>query len=140
MSLNALPTELLEIIIQDTIPEGFEGVALTCKRLHSICLPFIPRHNELSVQFSKFVYRTSTLKSKHDIWTSLDLIARIAAEPIVARYIRHADFRKDSLSRYMPRRRRPFMGDDREDVDYHGAVAYLLANSAYLKQAGFEWD
>ncbi|KAL9007488.1 MAG: hypothetical protein Q9180_009641, partial [Flavoplaca navasiana] len=66
------------------------------------------------------------------IWTAFDLIIRIAVNPIIARYVMHADFTWDSSSHNRPREllADSLCGDD---------VLKLLATSAELKQAGLDW-
>ena len=134
MALTRLPTELLDNIITHTLAEGFEGVALTCRRIYALCTPFIERHNTLRSHFSSFNYLHQWHDPSYTIRTAFDLITRIAVEPIVARYVRHADFKIDSLS---------IRGRPREfgaDVHCGDAVARLLAASPYLKQAGLDWQ
>jgi hypothetical protein len=97
MSLTDLPPELLEQVVIRAIPEGFESLALCCKPIFGIRTPFIARHNQFCQQYTNFVYRGSCLRDEHGAWTSFDLIAQIAPEPIIARYIRRADFERDSF-------------------------------------------
>ena len=138
MALINLPPELLELIIIHTLPEGFEAFSLTCKSIFSMCSPFITHHNLLRKDFSVFRYSRESGGSRHDIWTAFDLLARIAAEPVIGRYIRDAEFKMDST--FLQKRERPDLEIDVEDVDYGGAVAQLLAESAYLRLAGLEWE
>ena len=56
MALTLLPTELLENIIMHVLPEGFESVAVTCKKIYCICVPFIEQHNILCSRFHHFTY------------------------------------------------------------------------------------
>ncbi len=65
------------------------------------------------------------------IRTAFGLIRRIAVEPVVARYIRDADFENDTRSR--PR-------ELLASVHSGGAVVRLLADSPYLEQAGLDWQ
>lgn len=65
--------------------------------------------------------------------SAFNLIALIAVEPVIAHYIQEADFANDSLFT---------RSKDRviaTNVDHDGAVIELLANSSYLKEAGFDW-
>ncbi|KAI3327060.1 F-box domain protein [Xylariaceae sp. AK1471] len=130
-TLAGLPTELLDEIILHTLPEGFESLALTCRRIYKLCTPFIERHNHLRSQFQKFWYMEySRDPSLSPIRTAFDLITRIGLEPIVARYIRDADLERDCFpSRfYVP------------DLDRGGPVVkQLLAESPCLAQAGLDW-
>jgi hypothetical protein len=136
MALIDLPTELLEQIILHTLPEGFEGFALSCKSILATCTPFIIHHNLLRKNFTTFRYSREGGSSPHDIWTAFDLIARIAAEPVIGRYIRHAEFKMDST--FLQKRERPDLEVDVEDVEYGGAVAGLLAEFPYVRLAGLD--
>lgn len=92
MALLELADELLMLIVEHAIPEGFESLCLTCYKLHMLCKPSIRQHNELRSQFRNFTY----LGLEKHIRTSFELIARIAEEPVVARHIEHADFKADT--------------------------------------------
>ncbi|PQE08994.1 f-box domain protein [Rutstroemia sp. NJR-2017a WRK4] len=130
MSLTGLPNELLHKIIPHTLPEGFEGLALTCKRFYALCTPFIETHNKLRSRFHNFTYfdEFNDPRGAVSIKTAWDLIIRIAIEPVVARYIRNADFRRDSI----PVRTRPHPRRGE-------AVMRLLGDSPHLEQAGLSW-
>ena len=133
-ALTSLPTELLDKIIPHVLPEGFESLALTCRTIYELCTPFIQRHNHLSSQFQKFRYREiSRDPSLSPIRTAFDLITRIAIEPMVARYIKDADFNRDS---FPPRARLPQLVPD---VHRGGPVVTLLVDSPYIGQAGLDW-
>lgn len=92
MALIDLPDELLAIIVDDTTPEGFESMCLTCRRLHIFCKPLSTKHNVLRSQFRNIDYYEKVADPSFTIRISSELITRIAEEPIVARYIQHADF------------------------------------------------
>ena len=134
MSLFQLPDELLVEIIRHAIPEGFENLALSCTRLYGLCAPLFTRHRELRKRFDHVTCRDKTIdisSSPYEFSTAYDLIDEIAADPIIARYIRSADFEVgEELREYDPYPR-PF--------DAHGLVAKLMARSSYLKQAGLDW-
>ncbi|KAL9127513.1 MAG: hypothetical protein Q9217_003623 [Psora testacea] len=134
MALTRLSTELLESIVLHVLPEGFESVALTCKRIYAICIPFIERHNILRSQFHNFTYYAKMTDPSFTIRTAWDLITRIAVEPLVARYVRHAHFKVDS--HFM--RRRPYQFN--ADAHCGAAVVRLLADSPYLEQANLDWQ
>lgn len=96
MALLDLPDELLALIVAHTIPKGFESLCLTCHKLHTLCKPSIRQHNELRSHFRIFNYFAKDRYPSFTIRTSFELIARIAEEPVVARYIEHADFKVDT--------------------------------------------
>ena len=131
MALMQLPNELLNKIVMHVLPEGFESLALTCRRIYALCTPFIEHHNKLRAQFRTFKYFRRQGHPDSDIGTGFDLLTRIAVEPIVARYIQEADFYNDGVFR------------SRELVEFaqpDGPVGRLLAQSPYLKQAGLDWQ
>ena len=135
MALTRLPAELLDQIIAHVVPDGFESVAVTCRKIHALCTPFIPRYNALRSRFHHFDYYDHPEDSSSTIATALDLIACIAVEPQIARYVRDADFKVDGLSFV---RRRPCAASP----EIHGgdAVVRLFADSPYLKEAGLAWQ
>jgi hypothetical protein len=95
MALLELSDELLTLIVSHATPEGFESLCLACHRLHMFCKPLIKQHNVLRSQFRNFNYYEKIADPSFTIRTSFELIARIAEEPVVARYIQHADFMMD---------------------------------------------
>ncbi|KAI0975909.1 F-box domain protein [Xylaria arbuscula] len=130
----SLPNELLDEIIEHSVPEGFESLALTCKELYALCTPFIEHHNYLRRSFRAFVYCDFPREpSTGIIFQAFDLIARIAADPIVARYIIDADFGYDS---FPSRARAP---TDVPNMNDGGPLATLFADSSYLARAGLDW-
>ena len=132
MALTRLPPELLEPIIKLSIPESFDSLTVTCKKIYMICAPFIQEYNALRSRFRNFAYHDSSPASP-TIMSASTLIKRIAVEPIAARYIRHADFRHDSPRRHLLPPNFLADSDCREDV------IRLVADSPYLKQAGLGW-
>lgn len=133
MALTRLPTELLEIIITHVLPEGFESVAVTCRKIYALCIPFFQRHNALRSRFLHFTYHENPNDPSPTIATAADLIRRIAVEPVVARYVRYADFKRDSPRSYIIPR--GFVAD----ADCRDDVIRLFANCPYLEQAGLDW-
>ncbi|KAK8013253.1 f-box domain protein [Apiospora marii] len=129
-----LPPELVTQVITESLPEGFESLALSCKAIHELCKPFIEHHNLLRSQFHRFRYGLlSTPEPQNPLWRPIrcayTLLERIAEEPVVARYIQHADFALDG--QLSP----PALAC----LDHGGPVATLLADSPYLRDAGFCW-
>ncbi|KAL9619540.1 MAG: hypothetical protein Q9160_005816 [Pyrenula sp. 1 TL-2023] len=134
MALARLCGELLDIVIASALPKGFESLALTCKRIYTRCVPFIGHHNLLRSQFSKVDYYFAKKPIWFPIKSAFGLIIRIAYDPIVAHYIQYADFTVDGfLTQARPR-------DLSEEVHGGGALARLLSESPYLKQAGLDWN
>lgn len=134
-SLLQLPEELLNVIVQATIPEGVESLATTCHALHRLCTPFLKRHNFLRTHFHHFAYNTYPPDSRLLKYNpgAYDLISHIAKDPIIARYITHADLHCDTW----PPRARPL--PSMPDIDDGGPLVALFANSPALRMAGLEW-
>ena len=133
----SLPTELIEMIIIQAIPEGFESMAMTCQKVHAICVPFIEEHTlqkPLHSQFHHFSYYDKTNHQSYPIRGSLDLIERITDNPRIARYIRNADFTIDGVSRGDSYRKslKDCLGSD--------PLRRIFADSPHLKEAGLDWQ
>ncbi|KAL8837318.1 MAG: hypothetical protein Q9170_002575, partial [Blastenia crenularia] len=121
------------VIVQYSMPEGFESIALTCKQIHATCRPFLDIHNSRSSQFDTFAYTGDRHGWIYNLRTAYQLIIPIAVEPIIARHIRHADFAHDSrFTRCIPH-------DLLFDDNYEADVRQLLATSPYLQQCGLDW-
>lgn len=131
-----LPNEILELIIAESRPDGFEGLALTCWRLYTLSHPLIRRHKQLRRRFENFLYFYVHLGQS--LVAASDIISLVAHEPVVARYIKSANLEADSeyLARAML-----FEGKPKHvpSIDDGGPVVDLFANSTYLKQAGIDW-
>ncbi|EAW13606.1 F-box domain protein [Aspergillus clavatus NRRL 1] len=142
MALMRLPNELLEKIILHSIPDAFEGLALTCKLLYELCTPFIAHHNEIRFYYQRFKYfkmkglwqsHLYYIREPYACCSAYNLLARIGAEPRIARYMREADCNLDS-------QRAPRMDFTWYENDHRPeAVAQLMASSLYLKEAGLDW-
>jgi hypothetical protein len=151
MALMQLPTELLQQIIPHTLPEGFESLALTCKFLYTLCIPFLEYHNNLRFHFQTFEYNKTNkdfreFRYHHDLLrfpdtatSAYSLISRIAIEPVVCRYILEADF---SLDSHIYDRIPPTIRENAVFETWRNrgeAVRQLFANSLCLKEAGLDW-
>ncbi|PVH91980.1 hypothetical protein DM02DRAFT_663409 [Periconia macrospinosa] len=98
MSLKNLPAELLDIIVQLSLPEGFETLATTCKIFYARCEPFIQRHNGLRSRFRYFRYGNDGLYEYDGLWATSDFLQLIATDRAIARYIQNATLYTDSWS------------------------------------------
>ena len=144
MALTLLPDEILESIVEHVIPEGFESLALTCKKFNSLCGPFLSQHNIRRARFYNLSYYTEWYTEPFQVRSAFDLIDLIAVEPIIARYVINADFSRDSwLTNGRPRAFNPDVRpeDFRIDpkLDCSGSIHNLLAASPYLTAAGLDW-
>ncbi|KAJ5981145.1 hypothetical protein N7481_008443 [Penicillium waksmanii] len=151
MALMQLPTELLQQIVPHTLPEGFECLALTCKYLYTLCIPFLENYNNLRFHFRKFEYNKTNkdfreLRYHHDLLrfpdtatSAYSLISRIAIEPTVGRYILEADVSRDShiYARLLPTVRENAGSETWRDRNE--ATRQLFADSLYLREAGLDW-
>ena len=81
-----LPVEVLEQVISHTLPEGFESLALTCKFLYTLCIPFLEHHNTLRRHFRdfrycktdiSFGYQHELLRFRDTATSAFNLISRI---------------------------------------------------------------
>ncbi|KAL9616139.1 MAG: hypothetical protein Q9160_008968 [Pyrenula sp. 1 TL-2023] len=134
MALTRLANELLDDIVECTLPQGFESIALTCKKIYALCIPFIKRHNEPRSRFRDIA---CYVDSRDCLVATSDLLTLIAMEPIIARYIRTANLQYDSIGLIRALVRQP--PKSVPSIDDGGAVVDLFANSTYLRQAGLDW-
>lgn len=75
MTLLDLPSELLCLIIELALPEGFEGIAVSCKAIYKASQASITKHNRLKRLYTRVriedwtkrcVARPSSLMNDHD--------------------------------------------------------------------------
>jgi hypothetical protein len=148
MALTDLPLELLDIIIEYSLSLSFLNFATTCKKIYTRCKPFIKRHNELRYRFRDFeyYYDSASRDNSNAVVAASDLILLLAAEPIIARYIRSANLKFDSRF-ILHARHRSFRlvlegGGLRKPVpsiEEGGDIVQLFANSTHLRRAGLDW-
>ncbi|KAF9882890.1 hypothetical protein FE257_004904 [Aspergillus nanangensis] len=106
-SLLSLPMELLGQIVQETMPVGFEAIALACKTLHAASTPFQAQYAIRTKRFRDFAFSGRLQKNPEDdeesdsgeywdqttqetgirIRNTRELLEHIAADPTVAQYI-----------------------------------------------------
>ncbi|KAF2241524.1 hypothetical protein BU26DRAFT_172519 [Trematosphaeria pertusa] len=134
MALMALPNELLDVIVEYSLSWSFENLATTCKRIYALCTPFIKRHNELRSRFRHFGYYAH---ARDSLVAASDLISLIAADPIVARYIRTANLVEDS--KFLPHLRVREPPKSVPSIEDGGVIVQLFANSTYLRRARLDW-
>lgn len=89
-SLQSLPGELVDEIIQYTLPEGFESFALSCKDIYNRARDrTIQRHNALKRRF-----RTTRIYMSEDdgeFGNLFRLMHELALDPVSAAYIEYLD-------------------------------------------------
>ncbi|KAI0470754.1 F-box domain protein [Xylariaceae sp. FL0804] len=131
--LADLPVEIFQAIVACTLPEGFEGLALTCKAFYELCTPFFAYHKHLGDRFRHITYHIPVKPSWGAISSSFSFLEKIADQPWVARYVIDAQLWLDSY---------PFVL--RAPVEMPGIgsgdpLISLLSTSPYLKEAGLDW-
>jgi hypothetical protein len=95
---------------------------------------FLPKHNELRRRYRNFAYdRSRELQDGDTCATSLQLISRIAEEPVIIRYIVSADFKDDKL----PENKETCKAQVQQ-ITASPYVLQLLENSSYLHSAGID--
>lgn len=124
------------MIIEYSLPHSFDNLARTCKRIYTRCAPFIKRHNKLRFRFRKFGYWAH---ERDSLVAASDLIGIIAADPIVARYIRVANLVDDSRFLRHVRARVDPSPKSVPSIEEGGDIVQLFANSTHLQRAGLDW-
>ncbi|KAH8797372.1 hypothetical protein F5884DRAFT_254564 [Xylogone sp. PMI_703] len=123
MALLLLPVEVLVKIIEETIPEDFQSCALACRAIYQASAVFRLKHNELKRRYRHFQFDLYDADEHEDeaeddendegdekggqqgegpdnegpCFSSLQLLLRIADDPIIARYIVWADLKRDTV-------------------------------------------
>lgn len=85
MGILALPQEILLDIFEASRPNNFENLALTCKQLYHAATPLLAQHNSFQKKYRNFKFGSATVE------TVPELLSKIAADPIIASYIVHAN-------------------------------------------------
>ncbi|OAL00871.1 hypothetical protein IQ06DRAFT_134380 [Phaeosphaeriaceae sp. SRC1lsM3a] len=82
MGLLDLPPEILDLIIDDTAPNGIESFVLSCKAIHERAKSQIARHNELKRKWGHTTNASPALRGN-----TLNILYEISRDPIIAEYI-----------------------------------------------------
>lgn len=90
MSLLDLPLEILDVIMDLSLPDGIEGFALSCRAIYERAAPQIRRHNAL-----KHKWRITSNRKGRRIDDTLQIIYDISHEPLAAEYIEVLDLWDD---------------------------------------------
>ncbi|EON96232.1 putative f-box domain protein [Phaeoacremonium minimum UCRPA7] len=163
MALLSLPTELIQRIVHETIPEDFEHVVLACKQLHVASSVFLQQYNLRRKRYRHFslsIFRIATTsRSGRDRtgvvhWDTVteatgikiksvpDLLLHIAEDPVIARYIQTLNIKDDNY----------YHDPLRKDLDDAGGTFYphvkdnpgplceLVRHSPYLREAGVDLE
>lgn len=116
MAITDLPLEVLHQIMEDTMPDGFESLSMTCKSFYTSTPDLRKKHNHLKELYNHFSYDIYVDESDDsndeyneeeeaeeianhlsNCYSSLQLLLEIANEPIIAKYIVTADFKNDAI-------------------------------------------
>lgn len=131
MAILLLPTEILGRIIQETLPESFENFALTCKTIYHASAFLRQKHNQLRSRYRDFEYDLAT--DQDTCTSSLQLITKIAEEPLIARYIVFANLKQES-----PPEDHEIAATHIRELNADSRVFALLEHSPYLQSAGVD--
>ncbi|PVI05422.1 hypothetical protein DM02DRAFT_99594 [Periconia macrospinosa] len=86
MGLLNIPLEILDVILDLSLPLGIEGLALSCKALYERATPQIRRHNAL-----KRMWRCTNNQRTRRTDDTLQILYDIYLEPLAAQYIEVLD-------------------------------------------------
>lgn len=107
MRLLDIPPELLDLIIDATVPDGLESFALSCKAVYERAISQIAHHNQLKKRWS---HTTNAHPARRG--DTLSVLYEISREPIVAEYIRFLSL--------WDRRSEAEVNHDEERYDFRG--------------------
>ncbi|KAH9992016.1 hypothetical protein F4779DRAFT_609426 [Xylariaceae sp. FL0662B] len=136
MSLQGLPPELLCDVIEHSMPEGFENLMVTCRKIYECGQRFIERHNA-----RKRAWRYVNFDSAHTHLFALVWLHQIVREPILARYIEVFEFSPDGVEfepgiYWLERaREQKKLQNDPSEMD---EIKEFIEGSPYLRMAGVD--
>ncbi|KAK4956596.1 hypothetical protein LTR10_006123 [Elasticomyces elasticus] len=131
MLLLELPVELLDTIIEFTLPEGLESFALSCRTVYNVGKDHVRAHNVYKQRWTRFRY-DNRCNTDHGFKLPMELLVAVYEDPLIASYIQFADFwQKDFDQEQIARRKKRVLGDDTNLA----AIGGLLGQSHYLRQA-----
>ncbi|KAF1961038.1 hypothetical protein CC80DRAFT_489248 [Byssothecium circinans] len=90
MSLLDLPVEILDTILDLSLPSGLEGLVLSCRAIYERAGSQIRRHNEL-----KRKWRHTTNHQSRRVDNTIQILYEISREPLAAKYIEELDLWDD---------------------------------------------
>ncbi|KAI8938206.1 hypothetical protein NX059_005867 [Plenodomus lindquistii] len=82
MRLLDLPPEIIDLIIDRSIPEGLENLVLSCRTLHQRAKSRLPHHNDFRRNWRSTAHANRTRRGD-----TLAILYEIARQPRIARYI-----------------------------------------------------
>ncbi|KAK5739268.1 hypothetical protein LTR17_005374 [Elasticomyces elasticus] len=131
MLLLELPVELLDTIIELTLPDGLESFALSCKTVYGVGKDHVRTHTLYKRLWRSFRYDNRG-NTDHGFHTPIELLVSIYEDPLIASYIQIADFwQKEFSPEDIAQRKKQVLGDDTNLA----AIVGLLDQSHHLRQA-----
>ncbi|OAG02098.1 uncharacterized protein CC84DRAFT_1189420 [Paraphaeosphaeria sporulosa] len=131
MGFLSLPPEIIDVILDLSLPSGIQGLSLVCKAIHGRARSQIERHNALKRQWgSANNYRTGKLDD------TLGILNAIALNPLVAEYIEYLDLWDE----------RPLDEEETEVLDFRGDVDAMervkdfVVSLPFLTEAGIDTE
>lgn len=131
MGFLSLPPEIIDAIIDLSLPAGIEELSLVCKALHGRAKTQIDRHNTLKRRWKRANnYRTERLDD------TLGILDAIARDPIVAEYIEVLDLWDERGLEEEADDSRDFRVDD----DALERVKHFVTSLPFLTEAGIDTE
>ncbi|KAJ4352014.1 uncharacterized protein N0V89_007360 [Didymosphaeria variabile] len=131
MGFLSLPPEIIDVILDLSLPGGIEGLSLVCKAIYGRAQSQVDRHNALKRQWGRTSnYRTGRLDD------TLGLLNAIALNPLVAEYIEVLDLWDE----------RGLDGEEAELLDFRGdedameRVKEFVTSLPFLKEANIDTE
>ncbi|KAK3215687.1 hypothetical protein GRF29_8g789969 [Pseudopithomyces chartarum] len=129
MGFLSMPLEIIDIIIDLSLPSSIEGLSLVCKAIHERAQAQIVRHNTLKQQWRRANnYQTGRLDD------TLGILDAIARDPLIAEYIEVLDLWDE----------RGLSEEDDDFLDFRGDLAAmervktLITSATFLKESGVD--
>lgn len=131
MGLLNLPAEIIDYILDLSLPLGIEGLALTCKALHGRAAPQIRRHNALKQKWK----RTCG-------YSTFRILDDISQDPLAAEYIQVLDLWEQEWDPQEDIKPDFEVDEDRLRMDPEALahVKAMVAKTEFLKQAKIDLD
>jgi hypothetical protein len=124
-----LPSELLDEILDHTLPSGIEAFALSCKTAYMCATSHIQRHNALKQQ-----WRCTSVSNDRRAYI-LGILYEVSCDPLIGQYI-------ESLSLW-DREQLSTTSDDEDFLlseDVKRSIRNLITEPEYFDDAGVDED
>jgi hypothetical protein len=138
-AITALSVEILQMIIEECIPEGFEAFSLTCQAVHEASKRYIPDYQRLKERFREISYTDREPPEPMDdrmFWKALPgnplaHILELTRNTLAFRYVEVADLehRNPSAPWFKPKRRIQVENEFMDEVFDIGDLFHLLRRS-----------